>query len=172
MSDKSAKTLTTERLILREATLDDADIILAIYNDPAFLTFVGDKNIRTLEEARTYLTDNFIASYRANGHGLMIVERKEDGMRIGCCGLVARPMFDIPDIGFAYLPDYCSQGYGFEAAKATLDHARIEMGLSSIQALVSPENEKSIGLIKKLGMSFQNIMRFEGSDADTQVYAL
>lgn len=172
MSEKQAKTIETERLRLREATEDDADFALAIYNDPAFVQFVGDRGLRTMDDALEYVRNNFIGSYRTNGFGLMIVERKQDGARIGCCGLVSRPYFDAPDIGFAYLPDYTSQGYGFEAARATLDDASGRMGIQTIQALVSPANVKSIGLIEKLGFTFDRDEVLPGQDSQTKIFSL
>ncbi|NVJ98026.1 MAG: GNAT family N-acetyltransferase [Alphaproteobacteria bacterium] len=172
MADKFADTIETPRLRMREATADDAAFILAIYNDPAFLEFVGNKDIRTQEDARNYIEKNFISSYRTNGMGLLIVETKDTRTPIGCCGLVVRPTFDIPDIGFAYLPDYTSKGFGYEAARATLEHARNTLGLTDIQALVSPENVKSIGLIEKLGFSFDRDEILAGQHSETKIFRL
>ncbi|WP_417462459.1 GNAT family N-acetyltransferase [Kordiimonas sp.] len=172
MTDMKIETLETKRLRIRPATLDDAAFALSIYNDAAFLEFVGDKKLRTVEAARDYLDENFIRSYRTHGVGLMIVELKESGEPIGFCGLVKRAYYEEPDIGFAYLPDYTSKGYGYEAARATLDHAMGSLGYKRIQALVSPANVRSIGLIKKLGLHYDRDEVLPGQETATKIFAI
>jgi ribosomal-protein-alanine N-acetyltransferase len=66
--------LETERLILRELTFDDAPFILTLLNDPSFLRYINDKNVRNLEDARQYMLNGPMASYARNGFGLYLVE--------------------------------------------------------------------------------------------------
>ncbi|WP_417465806.1 GNAT family N-acetyltransferase [Kordiimonas sp.] len=172
MADKKLETLETERLRLREATLDDAAFALSIYNDAAFLEFIGDKKLRTLEDARNYIAENFIGSYRSYGVGMLIVELKDSGEPIGVCGLVKRPYFEEPDIGFAFLSDYTSQGYGYEAALASLKHAITVQGHKCVQALVSPHNVRSIGLIEKLGFRFDRDEILPGNENPTKIFTI
>ncbi|WP_420429970.1 GNAT family N-acetyltransferase [Kordiimonas sp.] len=172
MTNKKLETLETERLRLREATLDDAAFTLSIYNDSAFLEFIGDKKLRTLEDARRYITENFINSYRAHGVGMLVVELKDSNQPIGFCGLLKRPYFEEPDIGFAYLPDYTSKGYGYEAARATLNHAMGKLGHKHIQALVSPANVRSIGLVEKLGLHYDRDDVLPGQETATKIFAI
>ncbi|WP_020401425.1 GNAT family N-acetyltransferase [Kordiimonas gwangyangensis] len=170
MTEHYVDTIETERLILREATLDDTAFVYALYNDPAFKQFVGDRGVHSLDDAANYISNNFIGSYRKNGKGLLVATLKDSGEPIGCCGLVVRPTFDVPDIGFAYLPDYTSKGYGHEAAAATMAHARNVLGLDRLLALVSPDNVKSIGLLKKLGFVFDRQETLPGNDYETQIF--
>lgn len=172
MPDQQISTLETERLRLREANAGDAGFALTIYNDAAFLEFIGDKSLRTLEDARRYIAENFIESYRKYGIGLLIVELKDTREPIGLCGLVKRTYFDEPDIGFAYLPEYTSKGYGHEAARATLDHAIRSQKYPRIQALVSPGNTRSIGLLEKLGMRHDRDEVLPGQETPTRIFVI
>lgn len=47
--------LETERLRLRRLSIDDAGFILRLLNEPSFIQYIGDKNVRTIEDARLYL---------------------------------------------------------------------------------------------------------------------
>lgn len=170
MTEQRCDSIETERLRLREATLEDSAFVHALYNDGAFKRFIGDRGVHTLEDAADYISKNFIGSYRQHGKGLLVVELKACGTPIGCCGLVVRPNFDVPDIGFAYLPDHTSKGYGYEAAAGTMAHARAELGLDRLLALVSPDNEKSIGLLQKLGFVFDREETLPGNAYATQIF--
>ena len=75
------------------------------------------------------------------------------------CGLLKRDVLDDVDIGFAYLPAFQSKGYGFEAARAVLYHARDRLCLPRVVAIVNPGNETSARLLEKLGMSFERMVQ-------------
>lgn len=164
--------IETERLSLRWLTLDDADFMLRIWNDPAFVRFVGDRGLRTTEDARQALEEGVLQTYADFGYGAYIVSLKENDALIGTCGLYRRKEFNDPDIGFALLPDFCGRGLAYEAAVAVRDFARNNLGLRRISAIVSPENAPSIGLIEKLGLSFENNVRLNGDDEDVSIYAI
>jgi RimJ/RimL family protein N-acetyltransferase len=164
--------LTTERLELRWLTLDDTPLMLAIWNDPAFLRYVADRGIRTLEQARAAVEAGPLRLYAEHGYGPFRVRRREDGMDMGICGLFRRDVLEDPDIGFAILPEFCGKGYGFEAATAVLDHARDALQLTCVTAIVSPHNEASIGLLEKLGMRYERPIRMPGDDHDVRLYSI
>ena len=168
----SGPILNTERLELRWLTLADAPMMLAIWNDPAFVRFVGDRGVRTLEQARETLQAGPLQLYADHGHGPFRVTRRKDGADLGICGLFRRDGLDEPDIGFAILPEFCGRGYGFEASVAVLDHARDALKLSCVTAIVSPENSASIGLLEKLGMHYDRAVRMPGEDHDVSLYRL
>ena len=83
-----------------------------------------------------------------------------------------REGLDDPDIGFAILPGYCGKGYAYEASSAVLKHARDELDISYLTAIVSPENEASVGLIRKLGLRFERMHRMAGDEEDVAVYGI
>ena len=107
--------LETERLRLKEFTLEDAAFILQLLNSPGWLKYIGDKQVRTEEQARNYLQQGPIKSYSENGFGLAMVETKTDQNPIGICGLLKRTSLPNPDIGFAFLPLYWGQGLALES---------------------------------------------------------
>ena len=152
------KILETERLILREFDLDDAEFIVELLNTPTWIEFIGNKNVKNLDDARKYLENGPLKSYKENGYGLAMVELKFVGVPIGMCGLVNRPTLDDVDIGFAMLPEFAGLGYGYEVAQATLDNARAELSMERIVAITVPHNKASIALLKKIGMEFEEII--------------
>jgi RimJ/RimL family protein N-acetyltransferase len=164
--------LETRRLQLRRLTLDDADLMLAIWNDPAFVHFVGDRGIRDLEQARDAMQSGVLALYRDYGYGPYGMVLKSDGMRIGICGLFKRDVLEHPDIGFAALPAFCGKGYTGEAAEAVVAHARDDLGIDELTAIVSPGNTASIGLIEKLGLSFSGMITIPGDDEAICLYSM
>jgi RimJ/RimL family protein N-acetyltransferase len=148
--------LETERLSLRRFTVDDAEFILTLLNEPAFLRYIGDKKVRTLDDARQYILNGPIASYERHGFGLNCVELRESHTPIGMCGLLKRDELPDPDIGFALLPDFRSQGFAFEAAEAVLKDAH---NLQRILAITSLDNEASIDLLQRLGFRFEEVIK-------------
>jgi RimJ/RimL family protein N-acetyltransferase len=146
--------LETPRLWLREFTEDDAAFVLRLLNEPSVIEFIGDRGVRTAEDARRYLREGPMASYRANGHGLLRVELKFDGTPIGMCGLVKRDTLPDPDIGFALLPEHWNRGYVTEAARAAMTHGQQSLGLRTILGITSPHNVRSITVLGKLGLPF------------------
>lgn len=168
----SGPILHTERLELRWLTPDDAAMMLAIWNDPAFLRYVGDRGVRTVEQAREALTAGLLQLYVDYGYGPFRLALRDDGNDVGICGLFRRDGLDEPDIGFAILRDYRGQGYGFEAATAVLDHARDALQLSGVTAIVSPQNGPSIGMLQKLNMRYERTMRLPGDDHDVSLYRI
>ncbi len=141
----------TDRLTLRRIHTGDAAFLLVLLNDPAFLQFVGDKGVRTLADAETYVRTGPIESYARFGFGLLLVTLRDDGAPIGICGLLQRDMLDAPDLGFALLPEFRRNGYAAEAAAAVLEWGGAQRGIHRILAIVQPENARSIELLHRLG---------------------
>lgn len=149
--------LQTERLVIRQLTGDDAPFILTLLNEPSFLRYIGDKNVRTLEDARQYIRTGPAASYERHGFGLCLVQLKDTLTPVGMCGLLKRDDLPAPDIGFAFVPDFWNKGLAFEAANAVLNDARERLKLTRVLAIVNPDNDASIKLLQKLGLSFERM---------------
>lgn len=163
--------LQTARLTLERFTTDDAEFVLALLNEPSFLQFIGDRGVRTLDDARRYIVDGPVASYERFGFGLYAVRRTSGVAPIGMCGLLRRETLDAPDIGFAFSPAYWGNGYARESAAAVLDHARRDLGITRLLAIVSPENRASIAVLEALGMRFQDMQRLAPGGTDVHVYS-
>lgn len=149
--------IETARLELRRFTPDDAAFVLSLLNDPGWLEFIGDKGIRTEDGARAYIQKSLMGLYERLGYGLYLVALK-DGTPIGMCGLIKRDSLEDVDIGFAFLPAYCGQGYAREAAAAVLEYARKELQLTRVIAITMPENHNSVNLLQKIGLSFERMI--------------
>lgn len=141
----------TERLILREVDSGDADFMCRLLNSPKFLKYIGDRGVRSPEEAAVFLEDRYRKSYRDHGYGLYTVELSSDNTPIGICGFVRRDSLPAPDIGFAFLPEFERMGYGYESAVGMLDHGWDTLGFDRVLAIVSPGNTASEKLLEKLG---------------------
>lgn len=163
--------LETERLRIEHLTLEDADFILRLLNDSSFLENIGDKGVRNLEDARSYLRDGPMASYKENGFGLFRVSNKHSGAVIGMCGLISREVLDDVDTGYALLPEFSGQGYATESARAVLDFAKEQLHLDPIVAVVSPGNSASVRVLEKLGMEFTRKVRLDSTQPEIDLFA-
>jgi len=162
----------TSRLALSRLTPDDAAFILELVNDPAWLRFIGDRGVRTLDDARGYILKGPVASYEKHGFGLFLVKRKEDGAPIGMCGLLKRETLPDVDVGFAFLPQFTRQGYGYEAASASITYGRRVLGLKRIVAVCSPDNTASISLLEKLGLKYEKPVRLTPEADEISLYGV
>jgi ribosomal-protein-alanine N-acetyltransferase len=161
--------MQTERLQLRRFTLDDAPFIHHLVNDPAWIANIGDRGVRNLEDARRYI-GRTLAMYERHGFGMYVVELRQSGRPIGTCGLVKRDGFEHADIGFAFLPEFRGRGFAREAAAAVMKHARDDLGLDRVVAIVTPANKPSISLLEKIGLRFERFTRMPGDNEEIAVY--
>ena len=164
------KILETERLVLRQLTTDDAGFILELLNDPSFIRNIGDRNVRNIEDACSYIVNGPVTSYIKNGFGLYLVLLKETNESIGMCGLIKRDGLEDVDIGYALLPRFWSKGYAVEAARATKDYARDVIGLKRLVAIVDPANEGSIRVLEKLGLCYEKMVRLSVDDIELKLF--
>ncbi len=162
--------LVTARLRIRELIADDAAFMLALLNEPSFIANIGDRGVRTLDDARGYLEGGPLASYRRHGFGLYLVELGADGAPIGICGILQREELPHPDLGFAFLPAHWKQGYAYESATAVLRHARETVGIRRLLAIVNPANAPSIHLLEKLGFRFESRTRLGNEHRHVNLY--
>jgi RimJ/RimL family protein N-acetyltransferase len=149
---ETANVIETQRLTLREFSSGDAAFILQLLNEEGFLRFIGDKGVRTLSDARDYLSQGPVQSYRSHGFGLYLASSREDGTPIGMCGLVKRDALADVDLGFAFLMRYWSMGYAAESAAAVLRYGREALRLKRIVAITAVENQASMAVLRKIGM--------------------
>ncbi|GAA4494616.1 GNAT family N-acetyltransferase [Pseudaeromonas paramecii] len=145
--------LETPRLQIRPFTLTDADFILTLLNEPSFLRYIGDKQVRNLAQARDYLAQGPLTSYQRHGLGLCLVSLRAGLTPIGMCGLIRRVELDAPDLGYAFLPAYWQAGYAAEAAGAVLAQGVAELGLTRVLGVTLPDNAASQKLLQRLGFA-------------------
>ncbi len=166
------KIIATERLLLRPFTLENSDFILELLNTEGWIKYIGDRNVKTTEQAREYLENGPLKSYQTNGFGLSLVQLKANNKPIGMCGLIKRDYLDHPDIGFAFLPNYTGKGYAYEVAKGTIQYAMNELQKENILAITLPENSSSIRLLVKLGFKYDKNFITKDTNEELLLYSL
>ena len=164
------RVLGTERLDLRQLAVGDDEFIVDLLNQPSFLRFIGDRGVRTRDDARRFLTSGPMASYERFGFGLYLVELRDSQEPIGICGLLNREGLDDVDIGFAFLPQFWSQGYAFESASAVMEYGRGTLGLQRIVAIASSDNDRSFKLLEKLGLKFERMIRLSEGQPEIELF--
>lgn len=162
--------LQTERLTLRRLTFDDAPFLVLLLNQPSFLAQIGDRGVRTVDDARRYLRDGPMAMYERYGFGLWHVSRKTDGAAIGLCGLLRRDNLPDVDVGYALLPEFWGNGYALEAVSATLRHAAQKFGLERVIAVVSDGNVASTRVLEKAGLRFERKASLRAGEPEVLLY--
>ena len=145
--------LSTERLVIRPFTVDDASFAFSLVNSEPFLRFIGDKNVRTYADAVCYLETGPIASYREHGFGMCAVLM--NSVPVGMCGLLKRPSMRDVEIGYAFLPRVFGIGVGTEAVRATLEYTWRSSDLMRIAALIDLGNRASQRLLEKVGFQVE-----------------
>ncbi len=164
--------VSTERLSIARLSFADAGFILELLNEPSFIQFIGDREVRTEEDARKYLAEGPLDSYEQNGFGLFKVSSKATREALGICGLVKRPELHLPDLGFAFLETHWGYGYALESSRTVLQHAATEFEVIRVAAIVNTNNAASIGLLNKLGFKFEKMVRMTGETEDICQYAI
>ena len=150
---------------------DDAPLLVKLLNEPSFLENIGDRGVRSVEDAHRYLREGPMAMYEKYGFGLWHVALK-DGTFIGMCGLLKRDNLPDPDVGYAFLPPFWGQGYAYEAAAGTFRQCAEKFGLKRVLGVVSEGNAGSIRVLEKLGMTFERMFTMREGEAPARLYSL
>jgi RimJ/RimL family protein N-acetyltransferase len=161
----------TARLRLRWLAASDAAFIFELVNEPSWIQFIGDKGVKTLQDAARYIENGPVAMYKRVGFGLYMVELKDSCEPIGICGLIKRDGLDDVDLGFAFRPMFWRNGYAFESAAAVMAYGRSTLGLRRIVAILSHDNHRSSRLLERLGFSFEGTVKLRPDDEDLDLYA-
>lgn len=151
----TVSSIETTRLLLIPTSVADATFFYELLNTPKWIQFIGDRKVYSVSDAEKYITERMLPQFEKLGYGNFTVILKQDGQKIGSCGLYDREGIDGVDIGFAFLPAFEQAGYAFESAQALLNTGKNTFKLPKINAITTKENIKSQQLIEKLGLTFQ-----------------
>lgn len=141
----------TERLNLRKPELRDAEFLIQLMNDPDYYKNIGDRGIRTVEDAERYIRERLWSGYEKHGYGIVIVEMKTTRQPIGFSGLVKRDSLEFADVAIAILREHWGTGYATEAARGSLEWAR-KLGMQTVFGLTAPHNKTSMHILEKIGL--------------------
>ena len=162
----------TERLRVRWLNVGDSAFIFELVNEPSWIQYIGDKGVKTLQDAARYIENGPMAMYQRAGFGLYMVELTDIAKPIGICGLIKREALQDVDLGFAFLPKFWSKGYAFESAVAVVRYGKEVLGLRRIVAILSQDNHRSSKLLEKLGFCFEGTLRLQPNDDELKLYAI
>lgn len=166
------KIAETNRLIISQFTLEDANFFLELVNTPNWIKYIGERHIKTIEQAQEAIKNGHLKSYKTYGFGFYKLQLKEhNNITIGTCGLIKRDSLDHVDIGFAMLPKFEGKGFGFESSQAMLKLAKETFKLEKIVAITLPTNTNSIKLLEKLGLSFEKKVKPFEDDEELLLFA-
>jgi len=160
----------TERLFLTPTTVKDAAFIFELLNTPKWIQFIGDRNVKNFAAAENYIQTKILPQYEKNGFGNYTVSLKENGVKIGSCGLYDREGLDGIDIGFAFLPAYEKKGYAYESVFKVKEIAINKFKLDRLRAITDRKNLGSQRLLEKLDLNYSEVIRLPGSNEDLLLY--
>ena len=153
--------LVTDRLILREFELTDAQDMFDLNSDEEVMRYTGDVYFKSIEDS-IKLIQNY-SDYEENGFGRWATITRKDNQFIGWCGL-KKLEDNTVDIGYRFFKKFWNQGYGTESAKACLDYGFNVLDLEEIIANADKENLASIRVMEKIGMNFISTQSYDGVD--------
>lgn len=148
-------TFETPRLLLISTSEEDAAFIFELFNSPKWIKYIGDQNIKSVEDAKMFIREKILTHYEQKGFGTFTIIQKSNGNKMGTCGLYTREGIEGVDLGFAFLPQYEKNGYAFEASSPVIDIAKNKYNLQSLQAFTTEENIASQKSLEKLGFALQ-----------------
>lgn len=172
MNSASKEVARTSRTVLREASLDDAEFVLELINEPGWRQYISQHSIDTLDQAKEYIEQRLLSAYKQHGFGLWLMQRVSDNAMLGMCGLVRRESLPYPDLGFAQLERYCGQGYAQEASNAVIQYVASNSLSPTLLAITLPENQRSIHLLERLGFSYDSDFITDDTQERLLMYAL
>ena len=143
--------LETERLLLRELSIADAEDFFLLNEDPEVMRYTGDRAFASIEEAHTFLQS--YKEYKKNGFGRWAVLERTTGRFLGWCGLKLNEQKEI-DLGFRFFKRDWGKGYATESSIAALDYGFTSLKLDRIIGRVASENKASIRVLEKVGMKY------------------
>ena len=155
--------IETDRLLLREFILDDAEKFYQLNLNPNVIRYTGNTTFKSIDEAKSFL-ENY-NDYKANGYGRWAVIHKKSNEFIGWCGLKSGELENETDIGFRFFEEEWNKGYATESATACLKYGFEVLKLNRIIGRAMKENIASIKVLEKIGLVYETDCIFENKEA-------
>lgn len=159
------KPIETERLLLRELQLSDADGMFELDSNPNVHLFLGNRPVKHIEESIKYI--HFVQKqYKDFGIGRWAVILKETNEFLGWSGIKfitdeINGHKNFYEIGYRFIEKHWGKGYATEAGKAFVDYAFNEIKADAIYAYADAGNENSRRILEKLGLRYVNSFEYE-----------
>ncbi len=164
--------IETERLILREFTLDDCEAVYEFNSNKELHKYTGDEILESVERAEEIIKDIWFADYKQYGYGRWAVIYKPENKIIGFAGLKFLPEIGETDLGFRFLPNYWGKGIASEAALKIVEFGFKNLGLKRIIGIAMPDNIASSKVLEKSGLTFYKVDEYDGDGAHCNWYKI
>lgn len=147
--------LRTPRLVIRNWEERDRDLFHRINSDDSVMEYFPFRRDRAQSDA---FMDEIRQDIEADGYGWTAAELVETGQCIGFVGISPAEIEPIvppgsTEIGWRLAPEFWGKGLVTEAASALLDHAFGPLGMDEIISFAVATNERSIAVMRRLGMT-------------------
>jgi len=149
----SSPILRTERLLLREFTMNDREVLHAIAQEPDIFQYFPTRTAWEMEKVERAIRHQ-IEHWETFHYGLWAVTLPETSELMGWCGLEFLPDTNETEVGYLLSGVHWGKGYATEAAQASVQFGRNEIGLTEIIGLTDPRNVASQRVLNKSGLSF------------------
>ncbi len=164
--------IETERLILREFSINDYKDVYAFNASQEVQEYTGDKVLASLDDAKELIKNVWHADYKKYGYGRWAVVHKAENKVIGFAGLKYLPEFNETDIGFRFLPAYWGKGLATEASREIIKYGFEKLNLDKIIGMAIAENIASCKVLEKIGLTFYKIADYDGDGIDCNWYKI
>ncbi|MEO7041487.1 MAG: GNAT family N-acetyltransferase [Gemmatimonadaceae bacterium] len=154
--------LETARLRLRQFQASDIDAYAELCADPEVMRYLGPQGPLSREDAWRQLS-LWRGHWELRGYGMWAVEERATRAFVGRVGLHYPEGWPDHELGWALSRSFWGRGYAYEAAKAALTIAFVDLRWSRIVSLIDPSNQRSIRLAGRLGESFESEIQLRGS---------
>lgn len=163
--------LETQRLILRQFTLQDVEAFFRLGAEPRILEFVGKRSLSSLEDAKQAMEQSVLSDYQRDGFGRLACIDKASNQITGFAGLKRVASIKEVDIGYRFFPEYWGQGLATEVANKLMEYGKQELKLQRIVGIVDERNIGSVRVLQKLGMTFEKHVFLDFTDTQLALYA-
>jgi ribosomal-protein-alanine N-acetyltransferase len=154
--------IDTGRLLLRWFVEDDVEALYQLCSRPEIIRYAQSEPIASREAAREFLRVVPLRDYATYGYGRFACVWKETGAVIGFSGVKYVPEIGDTELGYRFFPEFWGIGLATEAGRASIDFARVDLGLKRLVAMVHPANTASARVLEKLGFSIERQLRYSG----------
>lgn len=142
--------IETARCMIRPVNTSDSLFILELLTSELWKRFIGDRGITSVDQAKRIIEKNYLPLLERSGCGPHVVILKETDQAIGTVGVYQRENLDFPDLGFAFLPKFIQQGFGYETSMAHLNYAAQTLKLPKVYAITNDDNIAAQALLSKM----------------------
>jgi len=164
--------IETERLILREFTVNDVESVYEFNSNVELHKYTGDEIIKSKERAKEIITDIWLKDYEKYGYGRWAVVYKPENKVIGFAGLKYLTEINETDIGYRFLPEYWGKGLASEISNEIIKYGFNKLNLNRIIGIAMPENIGSWKVLEKIGLELYKVDKYDGDGKDYNWYKI